>query len=66
MSKPMTMQDILDMTPEQKKEFERKAQRQILTFVALKVGVTVGTIVAVKALGRHLEKLEAKASQVTR
>jgi hypothetical protein len=58
-----TMNDILNMTPEQKKELERKAQRQILTFVAIKVGVTVGTVLAVKALARHLEKIEQKASK---
>lgn len=61
MSQP-TMADILNMTPEAKKEFERKAQRQLLTFVAIKVGVTVGTIVALRALGRHLEKIEQKAN----
>lgn len=60
MSQP-TMADILNMTPEAKKDFERKAQRQILTFVAIKVGVSVATIVAIKALGRHLEKVEQKA-----
>jgi hypothetical protein len=56
------MADILNMTPEAKKEFERKAQRQLLTFVAIKVGVTVGTIVAIRAIGRHLEKIEQKAN----
>lgn len=61
MSQP-TMADILNMTPEAKKEFERKAQRQLLTFVAIKVGVTVGTIVAIRAIGRHLEKIEQKAN----
>ena len=61
MSQP-TMNDILNMTPEQKKEFERKAQRQILTFVGIKVGITVATVVAVKALNRHFEKLEQKAN----
>lgn len=62
MSQP-TMADILNMTPEQQKQFERKAQRQILTFVAIKVGVTVASVVAVKALVRHLEKIEQKASK---
>jgi hypothetical protein len=63
MSTP-TMQDLINMTPEQKKEFERKAQRQILTFVAIKVGVTVGTMIAVKALVRHIEKAEQKAKSL--
>jgi hypothetical protein len=63
MSTP-TMQDLINMTPEQKKEFERKAQRQILTFVAIKVGVTVGTMIAVKALVRHIEKVEQKAKSL--
>jgi hypothetical protein len=58
-----TMNDILNMTPEQKKELERKVQRQIITFVAIKVAVTVGTVVAMKALARHLEKIEQKAAK---
>jgi len=62
MSQP-TMADILNMTPEAKKDFERKAQRQILTFVAIKVGISVASVVAVKVLVRHLEKIEQKASK---
>jgi hypothetical protein len=62
MSQPRTMQDILDMTPEEKKDLERKAQRAILTFVGIKVGVAVGTVVLVRALNRYAEKLEAKAN----
>lgn len=62
MSQP-TMQDLINMTPEAKKDFERKAQKQILTFVAIKVGVAVGAAVAAKAIVRHLEKIEQKASK---
>lgn len=58
-----SMNDILNMTPEQKKEFERKAQRQIITFVTVKVAVTVGTIVALRAIGRHLEKIEQNSNK---
>ncbi len=63
MSQP-TMADILNMTPESKKELDRKIQRQIITYVSIKVAITVGTIVAIKALGRHLEKVEQKAANL--
>ncbi|QGZ17243.1 hypothetical protein SEA_GIANTSBANE_39 [Arthrobacter phage Giantsbane] len=65
MSQP-TMNDILNMTPEQQKELERKAVKRFMTFVALKAGITIGTVVALKALTRHIEKVEAKANKVVR
>jgi hypothetical protein len=61
MSQP-TMNDILNMTPEQQKEFERKAMRKIATFVAIRIGISVGTVVALKAIARHIEKVEQKAN----
>ncbi|UGL63266.1 membrane protein [Arthrobacter phage Tokki] len=65
MSQP-TMNDILNMTPEQQKELERKVAKRFMTFVALKAGIAIGTVVAVKALARHIEKAEQQAHKVTR
>lgn len=59
MEQPRTMADVLNMTPESKKALERKINRQIITFVTVKVAITVGTIVAIRALGRQLDKLDA-------
>jgi hypothetical protein len=58
------MEDILNMTPEQKKQLERDAAKQFAKFVGIKLAVTVGTVVAIKALGRHLEKVEQKAAKL--
>lgn len=58
-----TMQDILNMTPEQQKEFQRKAEKRIITFVALKVAVSIGTVVAIKAVVRQIEKAEQAANK---
>lgn len=57
------MEDVLNMTPEQKKQLERDVAKQFAKFVGLKIAVTVGTVIAVKALGRHLEKIEQKAAK---
>jgi len=62
MSKQPTMEELINMTPEQKKQLERDVAKQFAKFVALKLAITVGTVVAVKALGRHLEKIEQKAN----
>jgi len=62
MSKQPTMEELINMTPEQQKELERKVVRKIATVVAIRVGISVGTVVALKALGRHLEKIEQKAN----
>jgi hypothetical protein len=60
MSQPTT-EDVNQMTTEEQSELIKKFQRTILTTVAIKVGVTVGVIVATKALARRLEKIEQNA-----
>jgi len=62
MSKQPTMEELINMTPEQQKQLERDVAKQIAKFVAMKLAITVGTVVAIKALGRHLEKIEQKAN----
>jgi hypothetical protein len=62
MSKP-TMNDVLNQTPEAKAELHRKINRQIATFIAIKVVVTVGTVVAAKAIVRQIEKAEQIANK---
>ncbi|ALY08636.1 hypothetical protein CAPNMURICA_36 [Arthrobacter phage CapnMurica] len=56
-----TTEDVNQMTTEEQSELIKKFQRTILTTVAIKVGVTVGVIVATKALARRLEKIEQNA-----
>ncbi|AXH46698.1 hypothetical protein QCN35_gp36 [Arthrobacter phage Synepsis] len=56
-------EDVNEMTTEDQSELIKKFQRTILTAVAIKVGVSVGVIVATRALARHLEKIEEKASK---
>ncbi|ASR84042.1 hypothetical protein SEA_TEACUP_37 [Arthrobacter phage Teacup] len=56
-----TTEDVNSMTTEERNEIIKKFQRTILTTVAIKVGVTVGVIVATKALARRLEKIEQQA-----
>lgn len=50
------MNDIINMTPEQQKEFNRKTKKRIVLFVGIKVASTVIAVVAGHALSRHLEK----------
>ncbi|ASD52261.1 hypothetical protein QCN32_gp36 [Arthrobacter phage Niktson] len=56
-----TTEDVNPMTTEERNEIIKKFQRTILTTVAIKVGVSVGVIVATKALARRLEKIEQQA-----
>ncbi|ALY09011.1 hypothetical protein GORDON_36 [Arthrobacter phage Gordon] len=56
-----TTEDDLKMTPEAQNELIKKFRREILTALSIKVGVSVGVIIAAKAFARHIEKAEQKA-----